>query len=101
MTDPHEAIEEFFARFAQAVADGDVETFRALKAPGAVVDTELFVSNAAWVRDAGASLRLREIRQEGEVAEVLFDLADGAGARVDTGQLTLTLEADGWRVASL
>lgn len=101
MSDPHDDIAARFRAFADATARGDVEAFKALCVHDVPPETELFVANSERVRQHGWSLRLREIKQEGDVAEVRFEVVDASGASVDEGLVILTEEHDGWRVRAL
>lgn len=101
MSDPHDDIAARFRAFAEATASGDVEAFRALAVHDVPPETDLFAKNSERVRQHGWTLRLREIRQEGDVAEVRFELLDKDGASVDEGLVIFTEERDGWRVRAL
>jgi hypothetical protein len=98
--DPHDEIAQKFARFASAAQQGDAAAFEALCVLDAPPEVELFEENSKKVREAGWKLRIRRIDQEGEVAEVTFDVVNGDEV-IDEAQVTFTEEADGWRIRSL
>ena len=99
--DPHDEIADHFATFAAAVATGDTDAYRALCVEDAPPETPLFEANSEKVREHGWQLKLRRIEQEGEMAELTFEVVDGAGDIVDEATVTFTEEADGWRIRSL
>ena len=101
MSDPHDDIAARFRAFAAAATSGDVEAFKALCVHDVPPETELFLTNSERVRRHGWTLRLREIKQEGDVAEVRFEAVDPGGAAVDEGLVIFTEEHDGWRVRAL
>lgn len=98
--DPHDEIAQKFARFAEAAQQGDAETYQSLCVNDAPAELELFEENSKKLRDGGLKLRIRRIDQEGQVAEVTFEVV-GEDDVVDEAQLTFTEEADGWRIRSL
>lgn len=98
--DPHDEIAKKFARFAEAVQQGDAAAYQALCVSDAPPELELFEENSKKLREAGWKLRIRRIDQEGQVAEVTFDVV-GKEDVVDEAQVTFTEEADGWRIRSL
>lgn len=100
MSDPHDDITDVFARFKQAVESEDARAYEALCVHDELPQTELFLENARKMKAAGLTLRIKGIEQEGDVAEVSFDVLEGKQV-IDEGQVTLTSEADGWRVRSL
>lgn len=99
--DPHDEIAERFKAFAQAAATGDVDAFRELCVEDAPPETQLFLANSEKVREHGWGMKLRRIEQEGEVAEVTFEITDTDGSVVDEAVVTFSEEADGWRIRSL
>lgn len=101
MSDPHEDIAARFRAFADATARGDVEAFKALCVDDVPPETELFLANSDRLREHGWTLRLKEIKQEGDVAEVRFEAVDQDGGAVDEALVILTEEHDGWRVRAL
>lgn len=101
MSDPHADVAARFRAFADVVSSGDVEAFEALCVDDVPPETELFLANSARVREHGWTLRLKEIKQEGDVAEVRFTLVDEGGAAVDEGLVIFTEEPGGWRVRAL
>jgi hypothetical protein len=100
-TDPHDEIAARFAAFKRAVEQGDTDAYRALCVEDAPAETQLFEQNSEKVREHGWKLRLRRIEQEGEVAEVGFEVLTKDGEVVDDAVVTFTEEADGWRIRSL
>lgn len=101
MSDPHAEVAARFRAFADAAASGDVEAFKALCVQDVPPEVDLFRANSERLQAAGATLRIKEIRQEGDVAEVRFDVVDGGGQAIDEGLVILTEEHDGWRVRAL
>lgn len=101
MSDPHADIAARFRAFADAAASGDLEAFQALCVQDMPPETDLFRANSERLRAHGWTLRLREIQQEGDVAEVRFDVVGEGGVRVDEGLVIFTEEHDGWRVRAL
>lgn len=101
MRDPHDEIAALFARFKMAVERGDAQAYEALCVEDAPPETELFERNSEKVRAARQRLRIQRIEQEGEVAEVRFELVDEGGAVVDEGMIVCTEEAQGWRIRAL
>ena len=101
MRDPHDQIGALFSRFSEAVAQGDVAAFEALCVEDAPPETELFLHNCEKLRALNARLRLRRIVQEGEVAEVHFDVVDAASRVIDEGKLVCSDEGNGWRIRGL
>ena len=99
--EPHDEIKATFDAFVQAVSAADGAAFDALTVADQPPQTELFLFNAEKLREQKLSLRIREIVQEGEVAEVSFKVLDEAGSEIDDGMITLTLEESGWRIRSL
>jgi hypothetical protein len=101
MSDPHDEIAEQFKRFAAAVSAGDASAFEALCVSDAPPEVELFERNSEKVKAEGWKLRIKRIDQEGEVAEVTFDVVAKDGEVVDEAMVTFTEEATGWLVRSL
>lgn len=101
MSAPHDEVASRFRAFADATAEGDVDAFKALCVQDVPPETELFLANSERVRQHGWTLRLKEIKQEGDVAEVRFEVVGADGAPVDEGLVILTEEHDGWRVRAL
>jgi len=99
--DSHDAIKAVFDAFVVAVQKVDPEAFEALTVADEAPETELFLFNAEKMREQSLSLRIREIAQEGGVAEVTFKILDESGADIDEGMITLTLEDEGWRIRAL
>ena len=99
-TDPHDEIQGVFKSFQTALAAKDGPAFDALCVEDEVPQTDLFLENAESLAEAGLLLRITRIDQEGEVAEVAFDVVEGDNP-IDEGVLTMTLEAQGWRIRSL
>ena len=101
MSDPHDEIAAQFKKFADAVSAGDAQAYEALCVADAPPETELFQRNSDKVQAEGWKLRIKRIDQEGEVAEVTFDLVAKDGEIIDEGLVTFTEEAQGWLVRSL
>lgn len=99
--DPHDEIAAQFARFSAAVEEGDSAAFLALCVDDAPPQIELFEENSQKVKEQGWKLRIRRIDQEGDIAEVGFQVVGPAGDEVDEGMVTFSLEHDGWRLRSL
>lgn len=99
--DPHDEITELFARFAKAVEEGDSAAYETLCVDDMPPETELFERNSEKVRAAKQKLRVQRIDQEGEVAEVRFELVDASGGVVDEGMIVCTEEPRGWRIRAL
>jgi hypothetical protein len=100
-SDPHDEIAAQFSRFAAAVASSDVDAFEALCVNDAPPEVDLFQRNAEKVAAEGWKLRIKRIDQEGEVAEVTFDLVAADGEVIDEGLVTFTEEASGWLIRAL
>jgi hypothetical protein len=100
-TDPHDEIAELFGRFKEAVQQGDTSSYESICVDDAPPETELFKKNSEKVRGGGWKLRIKRIDQEGEVAEVTFDVVGSDGEVIDEAQVTFTEEAVGWRIRSL
>lgn len=90
-----------FERFAAAVQRGDLAAFEALCAADVSPQRAVFERDSARVREGGWRLAAREIRREGEVGEVVFELLGPDGARIDTASVTFTREPGGWRLRTL
>lgn len=101
MTDPHDDIAARFHDFAKASKSGDVEAFKSLCVTDVPPETELFLANSDRVQKHGWQLQLKEIKQEGDVAEVSFHAIDPQGGFVDEGLVIFTEESDGWKLRSL
>lgn len=98
MADP---IAEAFQKFVAALRKQDVEAFRALCVDDALPQETLFVTNAKRLSQGNMSLRLTRVAQQEDAAEAHFDVVDAAGKRVDSGAVTFTREAEGWRIRAL
>lgn len=101
MADPHDDIAARFGDFARASKSGDVEAFKALCVDDLPPETELFLANSERVQKHGWSLKLKEIKQEGDVAEVSFEAIDQDGGAVDEALVIFTEEHNGWKLRSL
>jgi hypothetical protein len=97
----HEIIAGVFDNFCEAVKKEDGDSFAALTVADVLPQTDLFLANSQKVNQERSSLRINRIEQEGDVAEVFFDLIGKSGESLDEGMLTMTLEADTWRIRSL
>jgi len=97
----HEVITNVFTHFCDAVKRQDRASYEALTVADVLPQTDLFLANSQKVNDDNFSLRINRIEQEGEVAEVFFDLIGKSGENLDEGMITMTLEADTWRIRSL
>ena len=78
--DAHDNIEQLFRSMVEAVGEDDFEAYVALFARevrGQVAEVQ-FRMNAARAREFGLSFVLREIVQEGETANVVFEVVSAA-----------------------
>ncbi len=99
--DSHQIIADVFKQFCDALKREDNSSFEALTVHDVHPQTDIFLANSQKLNQAKMGLRIKRIEQEGEVAEVFFDLVGADGASVDEGMLTMTQEADTWRIRSL
>lgn len=97
----HQVIVDVFKKFCDALNREDGASFEALTVHDVNPQTDIFLANSQQLKQSRMELRIKRIEQEGDVAEVFFDLIGADGVSEDEGMLTMTQEADTWRIRSL